>query len=56
MGTKEIPVVRSLQVAEQLRGEILSGRMPEGLRLTEAELVKRFGVGRGAVERLVLRV
>ncbi|WP_166821685.1 GntR family transcriptional regulator [Thalassoroseus pseudoceratinae] len=56
MGTKEIPVVRSLQVAEQLRGEILSGRMPEGLRLTEAELVKRFGVGRGAVREAVQRL
>lgn len=44
---------RSMQVAEQLRGEILSGRLAPGVRLTEAELSKRFGVGRGPVREAV---
>lgn len=47
---------RSAEVAEQLRRDILSGRIPEGLRLTEAELAKRFGVGRGPIREAVQRL
>lgn len=44
------------QVAQQLWGEILSGRAPEGQRLTEEGLAKRFGVGRGLVREAVQRL
>ena len=47
------PEHRSRQIAESLRNDILSGRMVEGLRLTESELAQRFGVGRGLVREAV---
>ncbi len=47
------PEHRSRQIAETLRNDILSGRMVEGLRLTESELAQRFGVGRGLVREAV---
>lgn len=47
------PEHRSRQIAESLRNDILSGRMGEGLRLTESELAQRFGVGRGLVREAV---
>jgi DNA-binding GntR family transcriptional regulator len=51
--TSPAALPRSMQVAEQLRGDILSGRLAPGVRLTEAELSKRFGVGRGPVREAV---
>lgn len=36
-------------VAEQLREEILDGRLPAGSRLVETELADRFGVSRGPI-------
>lgn len=36
-------------VSDQLREEILDGRLPAGLRLVEAELALRFGVSRGPI-------
>lgn len=36
-------------VADQLRDEILDGRLPAGSRLVETELAERFGVSRGPV-------
>src|SRR5512141_82731 len=36
-------------VADQLRDEILDGRLPAGTRLVETELAERFGVSRGPV-------
>jgi DNA-binding GntR family transcriptional regulator len=36
-------------VANQLRDEILDGRLPAGSRLVEAELAGRFGVSRGPI-------
>ncbi|HEX4898260.1 MAG TPA: GntR family transcriptional regulator [Candidatus Limnocylindrales bacterium] len=36
-------------VADQLRDEILDGRLPAGSRLVEAELAERFGVSRGPI-------
>ncbi len=36
-------------VADQLRDEILDGRLPAGSRLGEAELAERFGVSRGPI-------
>jgi len=56
MESEKLSTARSLQVANQLRGDILSGRIPEGLRLTEAELTKRFGVGRGPIREAVQRL
>jgi DNA-binding GntR family transcriptional regulator len=36
-------------IADQLRDEILDGRLPAGSRLLETELAERFGVSRGPV-------
>lgn len=36
-------------VADQVRDEILDGRLPAGSRLVETELAERFGVSRGPV-------
>jgi GntR family transcriptional regulator of gluconate operon len=36
-------------VADQLRDEILDGRIPAGTRLVETELADRFGVSRGPI-------
>lgn len=44
------------EIVAEIRREILSGRMPEGLRVTEAELAKRFNVGRGLVREAVQRL
>lgn len=48
--------VSSSQIAHALRGDILSGRIPEGSRLTEALLTKRFGVGRGLIREALQRL
>jgi GntR family transcriptional regulator, gluconate operon transcriptional repressor len=36
-------------VAQELRDEILDGRLPAGSRLVETELAERFGVSRGPI-------
>jgi DNA-binding GntR family transcriptional regulator len=41
-------------VSDQLRDEILDGRIPAGSRLVEADLAERFGVSRGPI-RVALR-
>jgi GntR family transcriptional regulator, rspAB operon transcriptional repressor len=45
---KAAPLVFSLreQIAEQLRSDVLCGRLVEGERLSEIKLVERFGVSR----------
>lgn len=48
--------VGSSQIAYAIRGDILSGRIPEGSRLTEAQLTKRFGVGRGLIREALQRL
>jgi DNA-binding GntR family transcriptional regulator len=40
-------------VADQVRNDILAGRLNPGQRLTEAELSRRFGVGRGRVREAI---
>ncbi|RCS54096.1 GntR family transcriptional regulator [Bremerella cremea] len=40
---------RSVEIVEQLREEILSGQLPEGSRLTEMDVSKRFKKGRNAI-------
>lgn len=47
---------RSREVAEQIRQEILTGRLQEGARITEAGLSKRFGLGRGPIREAVQRL
>ncbi|WP_437222951.1 GntR family transcriptional regulator [Planctomicrobium sp. SH661] len=47
---------QSLDVVGRLRLEILSGRIPEGARLTEAEISKRYQVGRGPAREAVQRL
>jgi DNA-binding GntR family transcriptional regulator len=37
------------EVADRLRGDILTGALPGGAQLVEAELASRFGVSRGPV-------
>lgn len=37
------------QIVEQLRGDVLAGRLPEGSPLRETELSHRFGVSRGPI-------
>lgn len=39
----------SESVSDQLRDEILDGRLPAGSRLVETELAERFGVSRGPI-------
>lgn len=46
----------SSRIADQLREEILTGRLLAGSRLTEADISKRFGVGRGLVREAVQRL
>ncbi|WP_437185113.1 GntR family transcriptional regulator [Planctomicrobium sp. SH668] len=46
----------SQEIADQLRNDILSGRISEGGRLTEQALAERFGVGRSPVREAVLRL
>ena len=45
------PLIFSLreQIADQLRCDVLCGRLPEGERLSELKLVERFGVSRTPV-------
>ena len=45
----DVTKVGSAAVVERLRRDILAGRLTDGQRLTEANLVERFGVGRGPV-------
>jgi DNA-binding GntR family transcriptional regulator len=45
--------LNSTEVANFLRNDILSGRLLTGHRLTEAELSKRFDVGRGRVREAI---
>lgn len=56
MADEMISPASSSQIAHQLRGDILSGRLPEGSRLTEALLTKRFGVGRGLIREALQRL
>jgi len=44
------------RIAHQIREDILTGRLEAGSRLTEAEIAKRFGVGRGLVREAVQRL
>jgi DNA-binding GntR family transcriptional regulator len=46
-----VPLVFSLreQIADQLRGDVLCGRLVEGQRVSELALVERFGVSRTPV-------
>jgi len=55
-GSENSELTYSQEIAEQLRGDILSGRISEGGRLTEQELAQRFGVGRSPVREAVLRL
>jgi DNA-binding GntR family transcriptional regulator len=45
--------IRPTDVAEQLRSDIISGRLLPGQRLTELELCERFTVGRGRIREAI---
>ncbi len=44
------------RIANDLRNEILSGRLPEGERLSEIHLAKRFGVSRGPIREAFVQL
>jgi DNA-binding GntR family transcriptional regulator len=44
------------RIYDQLREEIVRGRLPAGARLTEAELARRFGVSRTPVREVLARL
>lgn len=48
-----LPVTRRAQIAETLRGLILSGQFAPGTQIVESELAARFGVSRGSVREAI---
>lgn len=52
----KIELIKGLreQIVENLRDEILSGRIPEGTPLHETALSKKFGVSRGPIREALL--
>lgn len=45
-----------LQIADQLRDEILSGRLAEGDSIPEVETAKRFGTSRGPIREALMQL
>src|ERR1700759_4118891 len=56
MQSSDLPPSAAIEIASQLRQEILSGRLESGTRVTEVELSKRFRAGRGIVREAVQRL
>ena len=52
------PVYRTIreQIAEHIRSDVLSGRLPQGAPLREQALAKRFGVSRGPIRDALLQL
>lgn len=44
------------QIVDRLRDDILSGRLAEGERLSESQLVQRFGVSRGSIRESLVQL
>jgi DNA-binding GntR family transcriptional regulator len=44
------------QIADRLRDDILSGRIAEGERVSEPQLVKRFGVSRAPIREALVKL
>jgi DNA-binding GntR family transcriptional regulator len=44
------------QIADRLRDDILSGRIAEGERISEPQLVKRFGVSRAPIREALVKL
>jgi DNA-binding GntR family transcriptional regulator len=53
-----LPIFRTIrqQIVEQLRHDVLSGRLAEGEHLHEVKLAERFGVSRGPVRDALLQL
>ncbi|OED46683.1 GntR family transcriptional regulator [Endozoicomonas sp. (ex Bugula neritina AB1)] len=47
---------QSTEVAERLIRGIIAGDLPEGSRISELELSRRYGIGRGPLREAVLRL
>jgi DNA-binding GntR family transcriptional regulator len=54
----DTPIVRTIreQIADQLRRDVLSGRLAQGEHLHEVKLARRFGVSRGPVRDALLQL
>jgi DNA-binding GntR family transcriptional regulator len=54
----DTPIFRTIreQIADQLRRDVLSGRLAEGEHLHEEKLAQRFGVSRGPVRDALLQL
>ena len=46
----------STEVTERLIQDIIAGELPEGSRISELELSRRYGIGRGPLREAILRL
>jgi len=54
--TQTMPTPLKRQIADTLRGQILSGKWSEGTRIKEEALADRFGVSRGPIRDVMLEL
>ncbi len=53
---KAMPTTLKRQIADSLRGQILSGQWAEGTRIKEESLAEQFGVSRGPIRDVMLEL
>lgn len=51
-----IRLTQASEVTEVLVQDIISGQLPEGSRISEPELSRRYGIGRGPLREAILRL